>query len=195
MDSITELKIFHAEKQNFIKVKYYKRGVKKKGNGCCKPWIDPDEDERKNWELFRKEVSDFTKDESFRQDFVQDLSDLSESMFSAKDIIYDLEDKCDSLREKFKNVAENEKNSIIYEITEKMDFLSAKMEDVEFLIKKILDRKNEECIKKEEDENLAKVLVALIDNIKTQVKILYEILQIRYNYLVEKMELMQLGIP
>ena len=169
--------------------------MKKKGDGCCRPWIDPDEEERKSWELFRKEVSDFTKDESFRQDFIQDLSDLSESMFSAKDIIYDLEDKYDSWREKFKNVDENEKNSIIYEISEKMDFLSAKMEDVEFLMKKILDRKNDECIKKDEDEKLAEVLVALIDNIKTQGKILYEILLIRYESLVEKMELMQFEIP
>ena len=163
---------------------------KRKGDGCCRPWIDPKEEEKKRWDEFKRIEGELVKEDIFKPEFLEDLMDTSENMFSARDIISQMEEKYEFWEENHEEMKVEDAFNLIYEMTELMDFLTAKMEDIEYFLVKLEDVDWKDYLKTENNEEIEELDNSLANLIKEQYEILYQILRIRYESLEEHITFM-----
>ncbi len=105
--------------------------------GCCKEWIDPVEEEKKDWENFRETLDEVMHEDFLERDFIYDLIGFSHTMESARTLLMVLVDKYDEYSETKGELFYKETYPRIYEMRELFSFARERMEDCGYFMEKL----------------------------------------------------------
>ncbi len=163
---------------------------KKKGDGCCRPWIDYDTMEEENWKSFKEMIEKQKKEENFKSEFLEDMGDAGASMLHARELLIQLKEKSGYLKENNSKITREDAHALFYELKEGFEFLTAEIEDVKYFIEKLESADWNEWLKPTEPDEMD-LLYSLAELIKQQYEIIYQILMLRYSMLKSDIELIE----
>jgi len=137
------------------------------------------------WNYFEEEFSRIAELNILRKDFLDDLIDFKNNVLSAMDMLNLLKKISDKWENKRESMKSDDARNMLYEASSVMDFLSAKIEDISYLINKIKERKINEEIKFPENQKLHDLYINIVRTFVDLCNNIYDMLLLEYHTMVD----------
>ncbi len=158
-----------------------------------KPKIVMSEEEM--WSSFKTSIDYFSRMDFLKSDFKRDVIDAGETLIYARDNIVELERKFEYYEKNKEKLTLEQLENLKYEISEMLEYISARMEDVDYFMQRLKDFDWKKGIRKDlSDPELIEEVMKYLDIIKRKYEILYEMLQIREKRVREELLFLDLEI-
>ncbi len=137
------------------------------------------------WNYFEEEFSRIAELNILRKDFLDDLIEFKNNVLSARDLLNLLKELSEKWENKKESMKSDDARNILYEASSVMEFLAAKMEDLDYLLSKIKARNINEEIKLPENQKIHDLYINFVRTFVDMCSNIYDMLLIEYHTMVD----------